>query len=229
MKACLVVVLSLVILVNTIMIPVARAESAVGTVECLIASLMQNSTYLAIRESLSREGTMLIDPRVAHRGNVDIIAFSTNNPDLSTVLVVVDAARQVRDMVAVQRGGMQSGNEVSASSATDGITAVSLLTGVAKEVVTASPELEGVHVGSLVVMFGVVLWQTTQWMVLYQVGLHSWQAAMVLSIAWGTALAYIDHHGNICPNVVWKFHTEQITLGHSVVHVCPHTGLVTVP
>ena len=111
---------------------------------------------------------MLIDPRVAHRGNVDIIAFSTNNPDLSTVLVVVDAARQVRDMVAVQRGGMQSGNEVSASSATDGITAVSLLTGVAKEVVTASPELEGVHVGSLVVMFGVVLWQTTQWMVLYQ-------------------------------------------------------------
>jgi len=40
MKACLVVVLSLVILVNTIMIPVARAESAVGTVECLIASLM---------------------------------------------------------------------------------------------------------------------------------------------------------------------------------------------
>ncbi|MBS3986079.1 MAG: hypothetical protein KGZ66_10830 [Selenomonadales bacterium] len=229
MKAFLVVVLSLVMVANAVMVPVASAESAVGAAECLIASLIENSTYLAVRDSLSRQGTMLMDPRVAHRGEVDIVAFNTNNPDMPTVLVVLDPARQVRDVVAVQRGGMQSGNEVSVSSATSGVTAVSLLTGTPKEVITMTPELEGAHAGFLIVVFGAVLWQSTQWMLLAHIGMHNWQAAAVLTILWGTAHWYIDQYGNICPNIIWTFHTEQILLEYAVVHVCPHTGLITVP
>ena len=82
---------------------------------------------------------ILMEPRIEHRGEVNIIAFATNNPDLPTVLVVLDEARQVRDVIAVQKGGAQPGNEVSVSSAASGLTAVSLLTGVTKEVVTTCP------------------------------------------------------------------------------------------
>ncbi|MBS3951157.1 MAG: hypothetical protein KGZ53_10945 [Peptococcaceae bacterium] len=229
MKAYLVVALSLVMVANAIMAPVVRAEAAVGAAKCLIASLLDSSTYLAIRESLSREGTILMEPRIAHQGEVNIIAFATNNPDLPTVLVIMDEARQVRDVIAVQKGGAQSGNEVSVSSAPNGLTAVSLLTGVAKHVVTTSPELQGAQAGFFVVISGVVLWQVIQWMVMYQIGQHSWVAAGVLTILWGTAVWYIDQHGNISDQVIWKFHTEYVSLGNAVVHVCPHTGLVTVP
>ncbi|MBS4053199.1 MAG: hypothetical protein KGZ64_00290 [Thermaerobacter sp.] len=229
MKACLVVVLSLVMMANIVMVPVARAGSVVGSAECLVASLMVNSTYLAIEASLSREGTILLDPRVAHRGDVDIIAFRTNNPDLSTVLVVLDAARQVHDVVAVQRGEMQSGHEASVSSASGGITAVSLLTGVAKEVIAVSPELEGAHASVFVVMAAVVIYKVAKWVIVKRLTGDSAWADLIISTTIGTAMAYVDIFGNICSNLIWRFHTERTLLRSDVVHVCQFTGVVTVP
>jgi len=175
--------------------------------------LRSRNEFRDLEKQLRRDGIKLGAPSTTYGEFGVIVRFTTDSPQLPTVLAVLDKNYELRDLIMVRVPVVGTGDTLQMAG---NIEMHSFLTGSTKVV---GSENQGVQttafVGELILIGAVIIWQSTIWLFVEAFANGSMKHAIFWSVTTGTLFWMVDRYGNISAEPFWVFNTTM-TFQHYV-------------